>query len=180
MLEQVLGAGRQIVRNFYSGTPLDAQQTWELFYPFISNFEMLSWGGTGNRNRYLNGESRRVLDFGYALKKDAAVRQCDQIVFISKGGLEPALIAAEQLNIPSVFPLAFSRYKFQDKKVCAPFWLYDQCPLQELRGKNILLVDDAAHAPKTTLKAVEQFITPHQPSSVTSQVVDDLGNTSWF
>jgi hypothetical protein len=165
ILTTVLDLGRTLVRDFYQGLPFDAQKTWAELYPIFFEFGIYSLGGTGFRNRFLNNHTSRVLQFGHNIQRDPRVRECDHVVLITNGGLEPALLAAECLGISGITPIAFSQYHYEDCDVCLPFWHFDQDILPEIRDRSILLVDDAVHGGKT-FDRVEEFLDKFDPRDI--------------
>jgi len=165
-----MAAGKMVVSRFYEGEPMGAQEIWDQFYPFIGDFIGFSMGITREGNRHLNSKKRSVLDFVHKLMEDPQARACEHVVFIANGGIEPALIASHYLNIPKITPIAFSAYRLSDEEVCLPFWLYDSGRIEEIEGKNVLLVDDVK-SQGTSLDRVTGFIETQKPKSIIPRYV---------
>lgn len=100
----------------------------------------------------------------------------DIVVGISRGGLPPARMICDFLNIDTLSSLQIKHYKSGGKQL-ENVDITDPVDI-DLNGKNILIVDDVNDSGKT-LKAAHDHISSQEPALVKTAVLHEKENTSF-
>ncbi len=93
--------------------------------------------------RHLMGvaEAEEIRRWANTLQTDPCIKCIDEIVSVSGGGNEPAMLLQSLLGKPDITIMRFSHYRNDDRKVVLPKRAGKDY-LQHLKGKNVLVVED--------------------------------------
>lgn len=109
--------------------------------------EILTWSDFGVGTRAL---AQMVADDGFLP---------DIVLTIARGGLLPGGAVAYALSVKNVFVMNVEFYTGVDQRLDFPVMLPPQLDLVDIKGTNVLIVDDVADT-GSTLKAVHDFCIP--------------------
>ena len=98
-----------------------------------------------------------------ALAKKVGGYSPDVLIGLSRGGLVPVRIMSDLLGVSTIYILRVSSYD-KDKKTNIPAVLDYGCKY-DIRGKNLLVVDDVADTGES-LRAVDAYLRSFHPKTV--------------
>jgi hypoxanthine phosphoribosyltransferase len=118
--------------------------------------ELIGWEGFYQLARTL---THRIRASGFAP---------DLIVAISRGGLIPARVLADQLNLFDLATLKVEHYHAMHKEPCA---LVRYPLMAEVEGRRVLLVDDVSDTGDSLELAIAHLLQRGQPAQLNSAVL---------
>lgn len=141
-LEAILTGVRQTVSGFY-------RKNGEI--PFLEIRELIRAHEKGIifhgssakcKYRHLEAQERNVADYAISVASALSGEEIDLVIPIASGGFEPAILTADYLGVPQIFPVRCSRVSRADNEVLTPNQAPENYTRDKIIGKRILIVDD--------------------------------------
>src|SRR3989344_8706994 len=132
----------------------------ELIMPYDS--KLIRYGSKGRCvRRHLFGLENII---GNHFRKIGAVlneEEIDLVVPIASGGFEPAVLAADYLEVDTILPVRYSSYRCKDGGVLIPCNSHLEY-ITQIRNKRVMIIDDMS-ATGTTAEAVATWMDNYSP-----------------
>ncbi len=129
---------------------IDKMSDWEVYFRSL-NLVPVKPKKISGKERFIEEMIRKVPDLVYKF-----------IVPIARSGLEPAYKLSIDGYRGMIYPIMYSR---KTRKHRTPHLEYDAIFLEEIRGEEILIVDDWITSGRTVADIYKELV-PHEPSSV--------------
>lgn len=179
ILETALSLGSKIVGSVYrdkeNPSAIEESTSTGLIALFKKPYTSdISINEIAVRGRFLFDFPRDVYSLGSDIENFYLNRfpKLDKIVYVSYGGLEPALLVSSITKVEDIIPLAFSRNRCKERKVAGN--KFTNLLADGVRGKNILVIDDDS-CRGNTLKTVLAYLSNLNPKSLYAGVTRFFG-----
>ncbi|MDO8516557.1 MAG: phosphoribosyltransferase [Nanoarchaeota archaeon] len=170
ILKKLINTSSEFIGQFYRNfNYVPIKKTREIILPLEESLIKYS-SKLKAKPRHLSGEECNIRDFANNLEEKLKHENIDLIIPIMSGGFEPAALLKDWLAIDQFLPIRYSSRTKKDDSVLVPALAPEDYIKEQIKGKNILLIDDIKASGKT-LHDVNQFLKQNFPKKIRCEIV---------
>lgn len=162
-LDALLQSAKLTVSNFYDGNP-----SFERAKEIVTDYApiLIKHGSKeGSKLRRFYNDGHLIKYFSIEVAPAFKKKEINCVIPVASGGFEPGLLVAGHLENSRILPVRYSDYSRDDKTVLVPTQAPSGYAAEEIRDKNVLIIDDVVDRGRTLGKVLE-WIQRYKPQEL--------------